>query len=90
MLTNALIMAAGYVILFLWQYIPLMMGGSLLIPEESLFSIVAIPYIVEMPLGALILTYFFRKTGHIYVGAFLVTIMLVALMVAGTATHFAF
>jgi len=90
LVTNALIMAAGYVILFLYQYIPLMMGGTLLIPAEPLFAIVAIPYIVEMPLGALILTYFFRKTGHIYVGAFLVTIMLVALMVAGTATHFAF
>jgi hypothetical protein len=34
-------------------------------------------------------TFFFRKTGHVWVGAFLNTMILVWIMVAGTAIQFA-
>jgi hypothetical protein len=37
---------------------------------------------------ALVSTYFFYKTGHIYVGAFLNAILITWIIVAGTATQF--
>ena len=80
----------GYVLIFLFQYIPLMLGGTLSLPDEHLFSIIAITFLLIIPIQAFILTYFFRKTGHIYVGAFLVTILMTAQIVAAQAIHFAF
>jgi hypothetical protein len=40
-------------------------------------------------ISAAISTYFFRKTGHVYVGAFLNILVFVWIMVASTAIQFA-
>ncbi|MHB8084904.1 MAG: alpha/beta hydrolase family protein [Dehalococcoidia bacterium] len=90
MIINALVLVMGYVLIFLFQYIPLMLGGTLALPDEHLFSIIAITFLLAIPINAFVLTYFFRKTGHIYVGAFLVTILMTAQIVAAEAIHFAF
>lgn len=90
MLTNVVLMIAGLVILLLWEYIPLFAGkplGNAAVPE-SLLAIVAIQFVVILAVVALISTYFFRKTGHIYVGAFLNAIFVTWYIVAGQATHF--
>jgi len=39
---------------------------------------------------ALISTYFYRKTGHIYTGAFINAMLITWIIVAGQATHFPF
>jgi len=57
---------------------------------EPLWAIVGIQYLFSMPIAAFILTYFFRKTGHIYPGVFLVAIFLTWQIVASQAIHFAF
>jgi len=36
------------------------------------------------------MTYFNRKTGHVYVGSFMTAMLLAWIVVASTAIHFAF
>ena len=87
---NIALLVIGFVGLLLFQYIPLMAGGTLAIPQENLFSIIAFQFLPIMTIAALVFTYFFRKTGHVYMGAFLTTILIVWIVVASQAIHFAF
>lgn len=89
MLTNAALLAGGIFIMLLIQYIPLM-GGSPLPLGESLLTIVGIQFVPLLIIVALIETYFFRKTGHIYTGAFVCAIFIAWYIVAGQAIQFAF
>lgn len=90
MLTNVLLMVTGLVVLLLVQYIPLMMGGTLANAAESLLTIVAIQFVPLLAIVALISTYFYRKTGNIWTGAFLNALFVTWYIVAGQATHFGF
>jgi len=54
-----------------------------------LFGIVLFQFFPIFVIAALVSTYFFRKTGHIYAGAFLNAMLVTWLVVAGQATHFA-
>jgi hypothetical protein len=40
-------------------------------------------------LAALVSSYFFRKTGHVFVGSFMNAMLETWIVVAGQATHFA-
>ena len=73
---NEVLYVLGFVILLLIQYIPLLAGGTLFNANESLWSIIAFQFLPLMTIAALVATYFNRKTGHVYVAAFL-TAMLV-------------
>ncbi len=59
-------------------------------PNDPLTTIIMYQFIPVLGITGAISTYFFRKTGHIYVGAFLNTLVFAWIIVAGTATHFAF
>ena len=89
LLTNAVIMAGGIVLLLLFLYIPLMAGGAFE-PTESLLAIVAFQFVPLLAILSLITTYFFRKTGHIYVGAFVCALFITWVIVAGQAIQFGF
>jgi hypothetical protein len=41
-------------------------------------------------IAAMVSTYYYRKTGHIYTGAFLNAMLVTWIVVAGQATHFPF
>jgi pimeloyl-ACP methyl ester carboxylesterase len=88
MLINVALLVGGFIILLLIQYIPLF-GGSPLPINESLLTIVAFQFVPLLTVVALVSTYFYRKTGHIYTGAFINAIFITWVIVAGTATHFA-
>jgi pimeloyl-ACP methyl ester carboxylesterase len=90
MLINVALLVTGIIILLLVQYIGLFTRGMLTNPAEPLLSIVAIQFVPILAIVALISTYFFRKTGKIYVGAFLNAIFVTWYIVAGQATHFPF
>ncbi len=90
MLTNILLMVTGIVVLLLVQYIPLMLGGTLTNAAESLLTIVAIQFVPILAIVAIISTYFYRKTGSIWTGAFLNALFVTWYIVAGQATHFGF
>ncbi len=87
-LTNIVLMIGGIVILLLIQYIPLFAGNPLPL-SESLLTIVAIQFVPILAIVAAILTYFFRKTGHIYLGAFICALLITWYIVAGQAIQFA-
>ncbi len=75
----------------MFQYIPLIAGGTLAITNagDILFGIIAFQFLPIMTIAALVYTYFFRKTGHVYTGAFLIAILIVWIVVASQATHIA-
>ncbi len=90
MLVNMALLVAGFLGFFLFMYVPLFTTGILGNPYEPLWAIIGIQYLYSMPISAFILTYFYRKTGHIYVGVFLVGLFLTWQIVASQATHFGF
>jgi len=87
MAINVALLVLGFVGLLLYQYIPLLMGGTLTLRNEILFSILAIQILPIMTIVALAYTYFYRKTGHIYVGAFLCAILVTWILVASQVTN---
>ena len=88
MLINVLLMISGYVLYLLFQYIPLFAGHTLSIPSESLSSIVLFQFIPLFIIVSLVSTYFFRKTGHLFVGSFLNAFWVTWTVVAGQAIHY--
>lgn len=87
MLVNILLMIVPYILLNLWEYIPLYAGKVL--PNDAFTTIVMYQFIPILGISGALSIYFFRKTGHVWVGAFLNTLVLVWIMVAGTAIQFA-
>jgi hypothetical protein len=89
-LINILVLIVGYVVIELYQYVPLFMGGALGIPTGSLWFIVMFQFFPIFVIVGLVSTYFYRQTGHIYTGAFLSAMLVTWIVVAGQATHFPF
>jgi pimeloyl-ACP methyl ester carboxylesterase len=93
MLVNVALLLVGLLVLELYQYVPLWSGGangSLAIPKEALLTIVGYQFFPILAIVALVSTYFFRKTGHVYVGAFLCGLLVTWNIVAGQAIHYKF
>lgn len=88
--TNVILLAGGFVIFLLVQYIPFVMGGTLFSETEPLLVIVAFQFVPLLSIVAIFSTYFYRKTGHIYVGAFMSAIFVTWMIAASQAIHFAF
>jgi Dipeptidyl aminopeptidases/acylaminoacyl-peptidases len=90
MLINIFLLITGFIILEALQYGPLFAGGTLAIPAASLWSIILFQLFPILAIAAMVSTYYYRKTGHIYTGAFLCAMLVTWIIVAGQATHFAF
>jgi hypothetical protein len=71
------------------QYVPLMAGNPLPL-GESLLTIVGIQFVPLLLIVGMIQTYFFHKTGRVYVGAFVCAIFITWYIVAGQAIQFPF
>jgi hypothetical protein len=80
----------GYVILLLTQYVPFFAGGLPANPNEALWTIIAYQFVPLMSIVALVTTVANRITGRIWVGAFIVSMLIAWIVVASQATHFAF
>lgn len=90
MAINVALLVLGFFGLLAFQYIPLLMGGTLTLRSEILFSIILFQLLPIMTIVALAYTFFYRKTGHIYVGAFLCAMLVTWIIVASQATNIAF
>jgi hypothetical protein len=90
MVANIILMIIPYIVFLAFQYIPLFGGKTLAIPELHLASIVMFQFIPIFIIVAMVSTYFYRKTGHIYVGAFINAMVVTWVIVAGQATHYPF
>jgi pimeloyl-ACP methyl ester carboxylesterase len=87
---NWLLLSVGYIVLLIAQYTPLLMGGTLLIASEPLWSIIAFQFVPLMTIAALVFTAAFRITGRVYTGAFINGMLVTWVIVASQATHYAF
>jgi hypothetical protein len=87
MIANAIVLPAGLVVLEAIAYIPMFVSGQLGFPNESLLTIVAYPFIPVLALVGVLSTYFFHRTGTIYVGAFTAALLITWNVVGGTATQ---
>jgi pimeloyl-ACP methyl ester carboxylesterase len=90
MALNVALLVVGFAGLLLFQYLPLLLGGTLAIPSEPLWTIIAFQFLPIMTVVALLNTFFFRLTGRIYVGSFASGLLVTWIVVANQATHFAF
>lgn len=72
MLVNAVVWALGIYIWDIMNYAPAFFGDGL--PQNAFTVLRAFPLLFLWPIYAMLSTYFFRKTGRIYVGAFLIGI----------------
>lgn len=85
MAVNAVVLTLGALIWVLIAYIPLFSGAEMVFGSGAaagLGAIYYIPLLVLWPLVACLYTYFFRKTGRVYTGVFLVTLFMVWLLAA--------
>jgi hypothetical protein len=90
MLTNVLLMIGGYILYLAYQYIPLYSGGTAAVTTRwaPLYSIVMFQFLPIFTMAALVSTYFYRRTGHVFVGSFINAMVVTWIVVAGQATHF--
>jgi len=89
MALNVVLLTVGFAGLLLVQYVPLLTGGTLAIPSEPLWSIIAFQLLPIMTIVGVVSTFFYRRTGHVYVGAFASGLLVTWIVVASQATHFA-
>ena len=89
MAKNTVLLVSGFAGLLLVQYVPLFLGGTLANPSEPLWTIIAFQFLPIMTIVGLVTTFFFRRTGHVYVGAFVCGLLVTWIVVASQATHIA-
>jgi pimeloyl-ACP methyl ester carboxylesterase len=85
---NAALMAGGFLVFLILQYLPLFSGGTLLTATEPLNVIVAIQFLPLLAVASVFSTWFFEKTGRVYVGAFVNAMFVTWYIVAGQAVQF--
>ncbi|WP_136689604.1 alpha/beta hydrolase family protein [Halorhabdus amylolytica] len=89
--TNWALVGGPFVLLLTVQYGTLFTTGYLmdnfLTAGVDLLTIVAFQFLVLLSIVPLVSTYFFRKTGRIWTGAFTNALFVTWVIVAGTATH---
>jgi len=89
MVVNAVVLTLGALIWVLIAYVPLFSGAQTVLASDigssaaaGLGAIYYLPLLVLWPLVACLYTYFFRKTGRVYTGVFLVVLFMVWLLAA--------
>lgn len=83
MLVNAAVWAVGIYVWDIFNYAPAFFGDGL--PQNAFTVLRAFPLLFLWPTYALLSTYFFRKTGRVYVGAFLIAIFATWYMAANSS-----
>ena len=91
-LLSVLANIGGMLVLLLIGYGTLIIGGSFPFASTdwSLLFIVAIPFLLTLSVAALINTYFFKKTGAVYMGSMLSALFLTFAVVGNTCFQFLF
>lgn len=90
LLVNWFLLSSGYILLLIAQYSPLLMGGTLFIASEPLWTIITLQFVPLMTIAAVVYTAAFRVTGRIYTGAFINAMLITWVIVASQATHYSF
>ncbi len=77
----------GLVLYLVYQYGLLFTTGTAGYPSESLSSIIVIGLVPILTVAAIFNLFLFRKTGNVYVAAFLNTILMTLITLANTALY---
>lgn len=77
----------GLVLYLAYHYGLLFTTGTAGYPGESLSSIIVIGLVPALLVAALFNRYFYRKTGNVYVGAFINTLLMTLITLANTALY---
>lgn len=85
---NMGIMAGGFLVFLLLEYIVLFARGMLLNADQPLNTIVAIQFLPLMIVASIFSTWFYEKTGRVYAGAFVNALFVTWYIVAGQAIQF--
>lgn len=88
--TNVGLLAGGFALLILFQYVWLFATGALPIPLFALWTIIGIQFVGVLAIAGVVSTYCFHRTGRIWVGSVLNAVWVTWLVVASQATHYAF
>jgi pimeloyl-ACP methyl ester carboxylesterase len=83
---NWVAVVGGFVLLLIVQYVPLLAGTPAPF-GQPLLTIVAFQFVALLSIVVGVSTYFFRRTGRVWVGAFVNSLLVTLVLVAGTATH---
>lgn len=83
---NWVAVVGGFVLLLVVQY-GVLLAGSPLPFGHPLLTIVAFQFVAVLTIVTAVSTYFFRRTGRVWVGAFVNALLVTLVLVAGTATH---
>jgi pimeloyl-ACP methyl ester carboxylesterase len=86
-LSNALVMAGGFIVFLILQYASLFIGGQLLTPAEPLNTIVMIQFAPLLLIVSVISTCAWRHTGSYVPGALINGLWVSWYIVAGQATQ---
>lgn len=87
MFENGALAGGGFVLLLAVQYVPLLLGGTLTLASQPLLTIVAFQFVPVLFMAGLVSTFCFRRSGEIYTGAFINSMVITWYLVAGTATQ---
>jgi len=85
---NMGIMAAGFLVFLLLEYITLFARGMLLTASEPLNTIVAIQFLPLMIVASIFSTWFYENTGRVWAGSFVNALLITWYIAAGQATQF--
>ncbi len=77
----------GLILYLVYHYGLLFITGTAGYPAESLSSIIVIGLVPVLLIRAVYNRYFYRRTGNVYVGTFLNTILFTMITIANTALH---
>ena len=87
LVTAALAMSGGFIVLLCLEYGWLFATGSLLTPTEPLSAIIAIPFVPLLAALGVIAAFTYRRTNSATPGAVICAILVAWYVAAGTATH---
>jgi pimeloyl-ACP methyl ester carboxylesterase len=88
MITNVIILLVGYLVVEAYYYVPLtFFAAPSNFGPKGLGIINGLALFALVPMVALVSTYYFRKTGRIYVGAFINTLFVAWYLVAANTLY---
>ncbi|WP_018257331.1 alpha/beta hydrolase [Halomicrobium katesii] len=83
---NWIAVVGGFVLLLAVQY-GVLLAGSPSPFGQPLLTVLAFQFVALLSIVTAVSTYFFRRTGRVWVGAFVNSLLVALVLVAGTATH---
>lgn len=78
----------GITIWLIWQYGKLFTTGVAVYPDQALSGILLFALVPCLAIASCFAKFLYKKTGHVYLAAFLNTILLTLMTVANTAVYF--